>query len=289
MTIMIDAPANPAVGLLNSLELEITAACQHKCLHCLSESSPQAGHGTMTREDWLGVIADAASLDVKIIQLIGGEPTLNPDWRDYVELALALNCKVEVYSNLYHVSSAWWPIFELDGVSLGTSYYSDQAAEHEEITQRPGSFQRTRRNIREAVRRGIDVRAGIVHVLPEQRVVEARTDLESLGVKQIQTDRVRAVGRAAEAQGVEPTVKELCGRCGQGRAAILPNGDLSLCVLSRFMPCANVKERPLTEILGSPAWVAAVKSIPERPHNACTPNDSGDCDPASTEACDPAY
>ncbi|MFJ4009712.1 SPASM domain-containing protein [Streptomyces sp. NPDC090026] len=151
-----------------------------------------------------------------------------------------------------------------------------------------GSHVRTRCHIREAVDRGVTVRAGIVDILPGQRVAEARAELESMGVKHINTDRVRAVGRAA-LPGQAPTLDEMCGRCTRGRAAILPNGNVAGCVLSRDFPAGNVRETPLAEVFGGAAWAELAASVPPPRANACPPNDSGDCDPANTEACDPAY
>ncbi|MFE4860776.1 radical SAM protein [Streptomyces sp. NPDC056670] len=281
------AGPEPAGGIV-SLELEITGKCQLACTHCLSESSPQASHGAMNVADWRRVITDASALGVRTVQLIGGEPTVHPQWRELAELGLSLGLHVEVYSNLFTVKPAWWDLFERDGLTLGTSYYSDDPEEHDCITGKAGSYTRTRTNIREAVTRGIAVRVGIVDILPGQRVKEARAELESMGVTHINTDRVRAVGRAA-LPGQVPTLDEMCGRCTRGRAAILPNGDLSGCVLSRDFPAGNVRDTRLAELLGGKAWADLAASVPPLRAKACPPADSSDCDPASTTACDPAY
>ncbi|WP_240138819.1 radical SAM protein [Streptomyces sp. MUM 178J] len=287
MTTVLEPPAASPLAGIRSLELEITGKCQLTCTHCLSESSPQASHGTMTPADWRAVITDAAALGIRTVQLIGGEPTVHPYWREFTELGLSLGLHIEIYSNLFHVAPDWWDVFTREGVTLGTSYYSDDPAEHDKITRRKGSYVRTRCHIREAVNRGVTVRAGIVDILPGQRVAGARAELESMGVKHINTDRVRAVGRAA-LPGQSPTLDEMCGRCTRGRAAILPNGDLAGCVLSRNFPAGNVRETSLAELFGGKAWAELSASVPA-PRAACTPNDSGDCDPANTEACDPAY
>ncbi|MDX3452950.1 radical SAM protein [Streptomyces sp. ME02-8801-2C] len=287
MSTLIEPPTREPLADVRSLELEITGKCQLACVHCLSESSPQASHGDMTPEDWRTVIIDAAALGIRTVQLIGGEPTAHPQWREFAELGLSLGLHVEVYSNLFNVNPMWWDLFMRDGVTLGTSYYSDDPGEHDRVTGRPGSYVRTRCNIREAINRGVIVRAGIVDILPGQRVVEARAELESMGVTLINTDRARAVGRAA-LPGQSPTLDEMCGRCTRGRAAVLPNGDLAGCVLSRDFPAGNVRKTRLADLLGGPGWAQLSASVPA-PRVACTPNDSGDCDPASTEACDPAY
>ncbi|MGX8904751.1 radical SAM/SPASM domain-containing protein [Streptomyces netropsis] len=288
MTTLIEPPTTRPFAGINMLELEITGKCQLSCTHCLSESSPQASVGSMSPADWRTVIIDAAALGIPRVQLIGGEPTVHPNWREFTELALSLGLRVQIYSNLFHVRNEWWGVFEQNGVTLATSYYSNDPDEHDTITQRSGSYLRTRSNIAEAIRRGIPLQAGIVDILDGQHVAEARAELAAMGVTHINADRVRAVGRAA-LPGQPPTVEELCGRCTRGRAAVLPNGDLAGCVLSRFMPCGNVLQRRLAELLGGAEWSALSASIPPRTRAACTPDDSSDCDPANTEACDPAY
>lgn len=72
MTAIMESPTNAPVLGIKSLELEITGKCQLTCTHCLSESSPQATHGSMTPADWRAVITDAAELGIRTIQLIGG-------------------------------------------------------------------------------------------------------------------------------------------------------------------------------------------------------------------------
>ncbi|MFE5862133.1 radical SAM protein [Streptomyces virginiae] len=287
-TLLVPPITGPTAGL-DSLELEITGKCQLACKHCLTQSSPQAEQGDMTYADWREVLIDAARLGIPQVQLIGGEPTTHPQWIALAELALSLNLRVEVYSNMWKVLPHYWPVFLREGVTIGTSYYSDDPAEHDEITTRPGSYVATRTNIREAVRRGVTVRAGIVDVLPGQRVAEARAELLSMGVTRINVDRVRAVGRAAETSGCAPTLDEMCGRCTQGRAAVLPNGDLAGCVLSRDFPAGNVREARLFKLLNGPKWAALSNHFRAVRPTACASQDSSDCDPASTTACDPAY
>ncbi|MGW4200783.1 radical SAM/SPASM domain-containing protein [Streptomyces sp. NPDC004726] len=283
MTVLAERP----IAGIQTLELEITGKCQLTCAHCLSESSPQASHGTMTPADWRRVITDAAALGIPRVQLIGGEPTVHPHWRDFTDHALSMGLEVQVYSNLFHVASAWWATFERDGVTLATSYYSDDPTEHDKITGRDGSYLRTRANIEEALRRGIALYVGIVDILPDQRVAEAGAELAFLGVTHINTDRVRAVGRAMP-PGHAPTLGEMCGRCTRGRAAVLPNGDLAGCVLSRDFPAGNVLKDRLRDLLGGKGWADLSASVPP-PRSACSPHDSSDCDPANTEACLPKF
>ncbi|MEV0262316.1 radical SAM/SPASM domain-containing protein [Streptomyces sp. NPDC050617] len=275
---------------VHTLELEITGACQLECTHCLTESSPRAGHGSMTAADWRTLIEDAAALGVRRVQLIGGEPTAYPHWRELGGLALSRGLGVEVYSNLFRVDARGWEFFRRAGVSLATSYYSDRAEEHERITSTRGSHARTRANIRTAVEQGVRIRVSVIEVLPGQRVRQAHEDLRSLGVRRIGADRVRAVGRGVPPGGV-PDPDTLCGACAQQRAAVLANGDLAGCVMSRFLPCGNVREKPLTALLDGPEWQQLVAGFalprhaydpgsPDKPSDPCSPTCSmNDFDP----------
>ncbi|WP_435241174.1 radical SAM protein [Streptomyces cucumeris] len=289
MTTVVQPPASPTV-----VALEITGTCQLQCTQCFAESGPNGTHGVLTAADWRRVISDAAAIGARDVQLIGCEPTTHPAWAELVDHALGLGLLVEVYSNLFHIKSAWWEVLGRDGVKLATSYYSDRAEEHDAITTRPGSYERTRANISEAVRRGIPLRVGIVSVLPGQRVSEARGELEALGVRAIRTDRMRRLGRASLPADAA-NAAELCGRCGRGQAAVLPSGEVTPCVMARWLTTGNVRERGLAEVLGGASWAEALRLIPARADGGpCDPDckpasDGADCAPAEQPACDPKY
>jgi MoaA/NifB/PqqE/SkfB family radical SAM enzyme len=264
------------------LQLEITSNCQLTCGHCYADSGPGKGHGTMNTDDWRRVITEAATLGTSEVQLIGGEPMTNPAWTNLVKHALGHGLTVEVYSNLYHVAARWWPVLAQPGVRLATSYYSDDPAEHDRITRRPGSHARTRANIAEAVHRDIPLRVGIVQLHDEQRVDQARADLEALGVASIRVDRLRELGRGQHA-AVEPQAAELCGRCGHGKAAILPDGQVSPCAMARFLDGGNVRTGALAAVLSGIEWKQAVAKVPQRAGD-CSP--AGGCSPDS-DSCGP--
>jgi MoaA/NifB/PqqE/SkfB family radical SAM enzyme len=199
----------------------------------------------MTADDWERVIDDAHALSVNAVQFIGGEPTFHPELPRLVRYALGKGLNADVYTNLVQ-----------------------------------GSHARTRANIVEALRRGIPIRAGIVEVVDGQDTATARDELLALGVADIHIDRARGVGRAARGT---PDISELCGQCGRSRAAITLHGDLSPCVIGRFLVAGNVKDKSVSDILGGARWHEIVSSIPAQTvcaPGACTPNNSNDCDPS---------
>ncbi|WP_433252823.1 SPASM domain-containing protein [Streptosporangium sp. CA-135522] len=286
MTAVLLSEATEAPAMLGwRLELEITGECQLQCAHCYADSGPGAGHGTLTAADWHGLISDALKLGVSRLQFIGGEPTRHPAFGELLGHAAGTGLPVEVFSNLVAIHDEWWSLFRLPNVSLATSYYSDRKAEHGAITGSANSHHQTRANIDRAVKWGIPIRVGIIDLGDGQRVEEARAEIIGLGVLpgKIKVDQVRGVGRATRLQ---PDVSQLCGHCGQGKAAIGPTGEVWPCVLSRWMKIGNVKDQPLPEIVTSPEWKAAVATVPApRRGQGCNPDsDSNDCSPAQTDA-----
>lgn len=278
MSVLTEAtPRTPAF-----LELEITSRCQLTCTHCYAESGPTCDHGTMSGEEWRRVLREAAELGVRAVQLIGGEPTMHPEFAGLLKYALGAGLRVEVYSNLYRIGANEWALLERPGVGLATSYYSDDPAEHDAITGRIGSHARTRANIAEAVQRGISLRVGIIHMREGQRSEQARAEMDALGVERVSVDDVRGVGNAAGAS--LPSTSSLCGRCADGIAAILPDGTVTPCVMGRFLPAGQVQGQPLKDVFASQQWQQVAARIPRRSTpSACNP----DCKPADSDSCAP--
>ncbi|MEV4098147.1 radical SAM/SPASM domain-containing protein [Streptosporangium saharense] len=289
-----EPPAANVVGL-RFLWLELTGKCQLECVQCYASSSPNGTDGVMTVLDWKRVIDQAAALGTSCVQFIGGEPTLHKALPDLIGHALAARVEVEVYSNLVYVPDSLWETFSQPGVRLATSFYSDNAREHMLITGR-NTLSRTQNNITTALERGIPLRVGMVHVLDGQRLDQGQELLKRLGVTQIGIDRMRLLGRPS--RGV-PDPAELCGACGRGSAAVLPDGSLTLCPMSRNMSAGNVLASPLADILNGVAWNQALDLVPvprageecQPDKNSCRPTeqDGRDCPPSEKPACDPRF
>jgi MoaA/NifB/PqqE/SkfB family radical SAM enzyme len=205
--------------------------------------------------------------------LIGGEPTLYPGLGQVVRAALGLGMAVEVYSNLVRVTGAMWELFSVPGVSLATSWYSDDRVQHMQVTGGRDTWRQTRANIAEAVRRGIPLRAGVVDgIVDGQRAGEAARELGGLGVADVGRDFSRQFGRGTVA---DPS--QACGQCGRGVLAVLPDGSVTPCPLTRWLKAGNVRDMPLSEIAGGP--LAAV-TAGLRPVGACNPDCQPHCRPS---------
>ncbi|MEU3862980.1 radical SAM protein [Streptomyces sp. NPDC028722] len=287
MTIAVEAPTT-----LRFLSLEITGRCQLTCpTLCYAKSGPTREHGSMTEEDWNRIIDEAAGLGTEEIQLIGGEATLHPAFARMVQRVAGAGLRVRVYSNLLRIRAEHWRLFEHPRVRLATTYHSSVAAEHDAVTGRDGSHEATRANIVEAVRRGIRLKVAVLDSGDHERAARARAEMQALGVKEVHVSEVRAVGNAAGA--AVPSTASLCGRCGDHKAAVLPDGSVSVCEMGRFLTAGSVREASLASVLASDRWAQVTASVPRRAGAApcppdCAPNDDSSCGPDNSGPCGPA-
>jgi MoaA/NifB/PqqE/SkfB family radical SAM enzyme len=260
---------------LRAIWAEITGMCQLSCSHCYAGSGPEGTHGTMTPQDWETALTQAAGLGTRHVCFIGGEPTLSPALPRLVRHALSTGMRAEVFSNLVHVTPELWELFETPGVSLATSWYTSDRDEHRQITGRD-TFRQTLSNITEASRRQIQLRVGMVTgIIPGQHAAEGEEMLRRRGIASIGTDHLRQFGR-----GTKPDPAQACGHCGHHRAAILPDGTVTPCPLTRWMHAGNVTSTPLADIVGAVTQIAA--TLPARAER-CDPT----CQPELHEPCDP--
>ncbi|MFI9554257.1 radical SAM/SPASM domain-containing protein [Nonomuraea endophytica] len=267
-----------AVPALDFFWAEITGKCQLTCTHCYADSGPAGAHGAMTIHDWLITISQATQLGARMVQFIGGEPTLHPGLPTLIGHALREGLEVEVYSNLVAIRPALWEILAQPGVRLATSYYTDDPDHHRKITGR-NTLHLTRRNIARAIAMDIPIRVGIVGVLEGQRVDQAKAELTQLGVAEVGVDRMRLLGRPARAAC---DASELCGKCGDGIAAILPDGTVTPCPLGRWLSAGNVRSAGLPSLVDATHQLARGVILP-----AITAAGSRPCEPRCNPGCDP--
>ncbi|MFD9945076.1 radical SAM/SPASM domain-containing protein [Nonomuraea sp. NPDC059023] len=257
---------------------EITGKCQLACTHCYAGSGPDGTHGAMTATEWAAAITQARALGARMVQFIGGEPTLHPDLPTLIAHALGDGLQVEVYTNLVHVTPSLWDVFAQPKVMLATSYYTDDPDQHQQITQRR-THHRTHTNIGRAIALGIPIRAGIIDIHDGQHVEQAKQQLARLGVTDISVDRMRLLGRPAR-QSCD--VSQLCGRCGDGIAAILPDGTVTPCPLSRWLSAGNIRETGLTSLVGAAYQLSHEQILP-----AVTAAGAWPCEPNCNPGCAP--
>jgi MoaA/NifB/PqqE/SkfB family radical SAM enzyme len=237
---------------LSFLWLEITQRCNLACVHCYADSSPHLPlTERMTFSDWCRVMDEARTMGCRRLQFIGGEPTIHPDLTRLLGHASHVGFrKCEVFTNATLLREDLVRTFKDLGVRVHFSFYSFDPRVHDEITRQKGSFERTVEGIRLLVRRGIRVAAGII-VVPQNaaHLKQTRKFLRHLGVDEIDTDRVRGVGRGEPFVPGARDSGELCGQCWSGKLCIDADGDAHPCVFSRFVSVGSVLKDELRTIV----------------------------------------
>ena len=262
-------PIQPYQPTLEYIWLELTSACNNRCLHCYSASSPHTAAGCMPHTRWLELITEARLAGAYGIQLIGGEPLLYPRWRELIIKAREENYElIEIFTNATLVDDNCIDFFKQHSVSIATTIYADNSAIHDKVTQHPGSFDKTMSAIQKILAHGVPLRiASIIMKTNEQEAENIVKLLTDLGVEPVPPDVIRPTGRGDNLELLpqaysKPAIKppfftdpETFGKaqhfhsCLAGRLAITSTGDVIPCIFARDQVCGNILNTSLAAIL----------------------------------------
>ena len=271
---MLDTPT-PSGVRLDLIWLELTGRCNLECVHCYADAGPgrPLDEGMQLR-DWQRALSDAALLGCRRVQFIGGEPTLHPGLPTLIEQAHQLGFEqICVFTNGMHLSETHKELFRRYQVQLAVSVYGSRAEVHDSITQHRGSFAKTERTLRWAVKAGIPVHGAIIglpqndHDLAENEQRLSATGLVSVGV-----DRIRRVGRGADASPPQSPMGELCGRCGLDRLCISATGEIFPCVFARFVSLGHATKDSLASALLGSRRAAFRQALATPARDLCQPD-----------------
>jgi len=270
---------------LDFLALELTDKCNLECVHCYADSGPSLPMSQfMQPSDWERVIADGYDLGCRKIQFIGGEPTIYPHLAGLIRYSRSLGYElVEVFTNGTAFTEKIKGTLKSSRVSLAFSVYASDAAVHDSITLRAGSFAATINSIRWALGVGLPVHAAIVEMNQNAAGTErTKAFLSNLGVSDIRVDRARGVGRGSAGKNVVSPLNELCGNCWKGRLCVTPAGSVFPCVMSRAWCVGTAAEGIMSIVEGERLWSFRrdLKSRMECSTRACSPQCGPDCSPA---------
>jgi MoaA/NifB/PqqE/SkfB family radical SAM enzyme len=237
------------IDRLGSLWLELTTKCNLSCDHCYADANPyQPLNQELQLEDWIDTLKEASTIGCRRVQFIGGEPTLYPGLGSLIESARSFGFNyVELFTNGTILNKKLKDILMRHQVSLAFSIYADRDDIHDSITRRNGSFKRTIAFITWAANSGLPVRAAIIEMEKNSAYIDrTREMLHQRGVRSIGVDRVRGVGRGCRENHKQSSLKELCGRCWQGKLCITSSGQIFPCVFSRFIPVGHIRQGLVT-------------------------------------------
>ncbi|MBK7579497.1 MAG: radical SAM protein [Myxococcales bacterium] len=169
------------------LELHLTYTCPERCVFCSEEHRMQAYRRyPVTWARVATVLRMHASRGVKSVHLTGGEPTIFPDFVDVLRLAKKLGMRTSVGTigtRLSDPEFAQAALPHLDEALF--SLHAPNAALHDELAGRAGSFDQVVAAIETALRLRPDFGAYV-------NTVVTRKNLEALGDTVALADRLGA-------------------------------------------------------------------------------------------------
>jgi MoaA/NifB/PqqE/SkfB family radical SAM enzyme len=136
-------PARP-----REVSVILTKRCNLRCLHCYNDSALRDPHELGDAEK-LQLVDYLGRWGVTVLNLTGGEPTIDPTFAGVLALARRHRMGVKVSTNAWHLPAAL-----LEGIRTGTviqlsiSLDGADAATHDHLRQRRGSFDRVLASLR---------------------------------------------------------------------------------------------------------------------------------------------
>lgn len=266
-----------AAGIPSGVHLQVADRCNHACLHCYQV---QGRKGEMSLEEVKSVLDDLAASGVMLLNVSGGEATLRPDLLDILRHARARGFALRLFTNGYSMTPELArELRQIGLLGVDVSIYSDDPAQHDEVTQVPGSHARTLAGIRAMLAEGLRVHlkvpttrasldAGprlkrLAAELGQGVSVVTTFDITPMETGDLASRDMLAPPEELVASGVMPPWKPedepdpastmdhpTCGACRDG-VAVLSNGDLRPCT-DIVAPTGNLLEASFLDLYKRP-------------------------------------
>lgn len=283
----------PLGSKLHSLTLDLTRRCNLQCIHCYAESGPEPSNDVLEVADWRQLVGDAALLGCGRLVLTGGEPLLVDDvLLPLIPYANENGMCTTVVTNATLITDQAVRLFYRFGVRVAVSLYGPNGQVHDRVTQVPGSFAATVRNVLNLRMRGVSVGIAMTVMQENQDFVDeterfttdylnatfvaapilpvgrgrsndlaASTEsfLRVASERLIQTATQGRVCLPVRVQPLFPRVRRaefvarLGGTCWSGRLCIMSNGDAVPCPTARHLVLGDVRRSKLSDIISSDA------------------------------------
>lgn len=255
--------------------IEITQRCNLYCRHCYEGSSKNVEISDMTMQDFETAVKALHSIGIKRIQLVGGEPLVHPQIAEMIKIAKDTFDFVEVYTNGTLLTDEMLKLITDRKVALAFSLYAADSAVHDYVTCTKGSYNLTIDSIQKALDLGNTVRVASVemkdiprYVFDDKRAM-ARADLPRVtgraGLHLYSRDILRrklitkeSFRRPVSADDFLQNQK--IHNCFGSRLYVDCKLDVYPCVMERRLTYGNIKEIPITQMVGTkPAFLTKDK------------------------------
>lgn len=150
--------ANSQGPILRNLQIELTDACNERCIHCYLPNSKKDGSTTLSMEDTIAILKQYHEMGGLKVVFSGGEILLHKKLFQIIDECKELNLMILLQTNLLVLTKEHLQkLKQCEVFNIQVSLYSTDELIHDSITGRKGSFKKTKQNIELLVENDIPV------------------------------------------------------------------------------------------------------------------------------------
>ena len=252
--------------------LEITEACNCKCLHCYEGCEHKPVKNAMSLEEWKSVICQVAELNAGRVVVIGGEPCIHPDIDKILSFASSKVKHITLFTNGTLMTQKIKSIISENNIEIKVSLYGHCAQVHDTVTQTPGSFDKLMQCIQWCKEQNIRLRIAVVIMKENEKYYNDIVSFLNALELPYRTDVIREVFGGTQSNHVPEdlsiinqakrtkasfnkiTKKQFdnayyYNTCWGGRIAVTQNGNVLPCVFERDIALGNIRDKSIKGII----------------------------------------
>lgn len=267
-------PEALSMTALRLVWLEITQACNMRCIHCYEGDRHIASSKQLTLDKWKNIISQLSSIGVQRVVVIGGEPCTHKNINDILMCLADNNISTTLFTNGNLLSNELLETIVDRDIEVKVSLYGHTAELHDKITGKKGSFQILFNNIEYLLSKDVKVSIAIVLMKENEKYFsEIKKFTESLNVSHIKFDVIREVF-SGDQYNHTPEDKKIISMakrsrpnfyikkrefdqlfnkntCWHGKMVISEDGNVLPCVFERNISLGNINDTSIKELLSS--------------------------------------